>query len=75
MKANRIQQEICDVIRSQASFWKDSNDISSPTHLCDIDEELFSQLLDDVSDDDRYRLGRMLEKLYWFVREFDNKEE
>ena len=40
MKPNKQQKEICELIKSQASFWMSSNDIDSPTHLCDIDEEV-----------------------------------
>ena len=40
MKPNKKQKEICELIKSQASFWMSSNDIDSPTHLCDIDEEV-----------------------------------
>lgn len=42
MKANKIQNYLCDVILSQQSFWRNSNDITSPTHLNDIEEECFS---------------------------------
>lgn len=74
MKANKIQQYLCDVIHSQQNFWKHSNDITSPTHLCDIEEECFTQLDDLISDDDREELVEKLQDLYWFIRKFDNKE-
>jgi hypothetical protein len=74
MKANKIQQYICDVIHSQADFWKHSNDITSPTHLVDIEEECFAQLDNLISDDDREELVEKLQDLYWFIRKFNNKE-
>jgi hypothetical protein len=74
MKANKIQQYICDVINSQANFWKHSNDITSPTHLVDIEEECFAQLDNLISDDDREELVEKLQDLYWFIRKFNNKE-
>lgn len=74
MKANKTQQYICDVIHSQADFWKHSNDITSPTHLVDIEEECFAQLDNLISDDDREELLEKLQDLYWFIRKFDNKE-
>ena len=52
MKANKIQQYLCDVIHSQQDFWKHSNDITSPTHLNDIEEECYTQLCDLISDGD-----------------------
>lgn len=73
MKANKIQQYICDVIHSQADFWKHSNDITSPTHLVDIEEECFAQL-DDLIYDDREEFEEKLKDLYWFIRKFDDKE-
>lgn len=73
MKANKIQQRLCDVIRSQQSFWRSSNDITSPTHLVDIEEECFTQLDDLISDDERNEFVEKLQDLYWFIRKFDDK--
>ena len=52
MKANKIQQYICDVIHSQVDFWKHSNDITSPTHLVDIEEECNAQFINLMEDED-----------------------
>ena len=71
MKANKIQQYLCDVILSQQSFWRNSNDITSPTHLTDIEEECYSQLCDLISDEDREEFEEKLKDLYWFIRKFD----
>ena len=68
MKANKIQQYICDVIASQANFWKNSNDITSPTHISDIEEECYAQLCNLVNDDIVSSLENKLIDLYWFVR-------
>lgn len=75
MKANKIQQYICDVIHSQADFWKHSNDITSHTHLVDIGEECFAQLDNLISDDDREDLVEKLQDLYWFIRKFTIKNK
>lgn len=40
MKSSDKQKEICDLIIEQANFWKNSNDINSPTHGCDIHESI-----------------------------------
>lgn len=40
MKPNRVQQHICDFIIEQITWWRDSNDINSPTHLCDLESRL-----------------------------------
>lgn len=74
MKANKIQQHICNVIHSQEDFWKHSNDITSPTHLVDIEEECFAQLDNLICNDDRKEFEEKLKDLYWFIRKFDDKE-
>lgn len=71
MKANKIQQSFCDIIYSQGGFWKRSNDITSPTHLNDIEEECYTQLWDLISDEDRKEFEDKLKDLYWFIRKFD----
>lgn len=73
MKANKIQQYLCDVINSQQSFWKQSNDITSPTHLVNIEEECFAQLYYLISEEEREEFENKLKDLYWFIRKFDNK--
>lgn len=74
MKANKIQQYICDVIHSQAGFWKHSNDITSPTHLVDIEEECYAQLGNLINDEEEDELIFKLKELYWYIRKFDDKE-
>ena len=71
MKANKIQQYLCDVIHSQQSFWRNSNDITSPTHINDIEEECYAQLYNLISDEDREEFEEKLKDLYWFIRKFD----
>ena len=74
MKANNIQQCLCDVIQGQQSFWKNSNDITSPTHLVDIEEECNAQLYDILSEEEIEELANKLQDLYWFIRKFDDIE-
>ena len=74
MKASKIQQYLCDVIHSQEDFWKHSNDITSPTHLNDIEEECFAQLGNLISDNDREEFEEKLKDLYWFIRKFDENK-
>lgn len=73
MKANKIQSYICDMIHSQQDFWKHSNDITSPTHLVDIEEECYAQLSELLSDKELKEFEEKLKDLYWFIRKFDNK--
>ena len=73
MKVNKIQQYICDVICSQQNFWRHSNDITSPTHLGDIEEECNAQFINLLEEEEIKELEDKLTDLYWFVRKFDNK--
>lgn len=47
MKTNRLQQHICDFIIEQVEWWRDSNDINSPTHFSDLESRL-----DDLVEDE-----------------------
>lgn len=71
MIANLMQRCLCDVIHSQVGFWKNSNDITSPTHLVDIEEECFAHLSDLLTDKERLEFVDKLQDLYLFIRKFD----
>ncbi len=73
MKANKIQQYLCDTIMCQQSVWRNSSDITSPTHLCNIEEECYAQFCNLISNEDRIELENKLKDLYWFIRKFDTK--
>lgn len=69
MKTTEIQKKICKVVKLQSEFWTESNDLESPTHLCDIDECVGSLSLDDIITDDQSReLGDLLKSIYFFIR-------
>lgn len=74
MKPNKIQQEICDVIKDQASFWKITNDITSPTHLSDMYMDVHLNL-NELPEETMDKFEELLKNLYWFVRKFDTKTE
>lgn len=48
MKPTPRQLLLLEEIQNQANFWTNTNDISSPTHYCDIEEEVKKLELDDV---------------------------
>jgi len=73
MKPSEIQKYLCDIIRSQVNYWKYTNDITSPTHTSDIEEDCL-ELEDIISDEKIVALEHLLKELYWFIREFDSKE-
>lgn len=69
MKATDRQKDIIKVVELQAQFWNDSNDLDSPTHLCDIDEMVNNLSFDNIlSDEDSKELGEILQNLYFFIR-------
>lgn len=47
METNRIQKHICNFILDQVTWWRDSNDIDSPTHTCDLECRI-----DDIVEDE-----------------------
>lgn len=65
MKPNKQQKEICETIKSQASFWMNSNNIDFPTHVCDIDEEVSNLELDEEMESE---LSFALKELYYIVK-------
>ena len=65
MKPNEQQKMICGLIKSQASFWMNTNDIDSPTHLCDIDEEVANL---ELEEDMESELSFAVKELYRIVK-------
>lgn len=67
MTPNDKQKEIASLIRRQASFWTSTNDINSPTHYSDLDNDVDDiDWLNEAGKDD---LKDILLSLYLFVRE------
>jgi hypothetical protein len=66
MKSSQKQKELCSFIMSQASFWSNTNDIDSPTHISDIEEEINN--IEWLSDYDRIDLMDKVQDLYFFIR-------
>lgn len=71
MKATDKQKQICDLVIQQASFWKSSNDIDSPTHYCDNSESVRSL---ELSEEDEEDLTNFLDNLLNFVKERNDTE-
>ena len=72
MKPNESQITVIKSIESTLSFWEGTNDINSPTHECDIDEFLFAECEEILTDDQRYRLSRVLIKALNIIRELND---
>ena len=66
MKSSQKQKELCKFIRSQASFWANTNDIDSPTHISDIEEEINN--IEWLNDYERIDLMDKVQDLYFFIK-------
>lgn len=62
MKTNRVQQHICDFIIEQVDWWRDSNDIDSPTHLSELESRL-NDLVEDEGWIDGTQAHELLNRL------------
>ena len=62
MKPTKLQKKICELIKSQASFWMNTNDINSPTHYNDIEEGV--EDIDELSEEEKEELLFALRNLY-----------
>jgi len=72
MKPTKAQLEVINFIKDQVNFWEGTNDLSSPTHLCDIDECL--NALEDTIDLPEHRKDRLrdlMQYLYYFIKNTD----
>lgn len=66
MKPSEKQKKICELIKSQASFWMNTNDIYSPTHYNDIEEEVDN--IDFLCDEAKEQLIDALSTLYHLIK-------
>lgn len=66
MKANEKQIEACHIISDQVSFWEHTNDITSSTHFCDIEESV--NMSEVLSESESAELTTLLILLYKFVK-------
>jgi hypothetical protein len=48
MKPTPRQQKLIEEVLNQAHFWMNTNDLDSPTHYCDIEEEMNKLEWDEV---------------------------
>lgn len=71
MEATEFQRRICNKIKRQVDYWSWTNDITSPTHISDIREELRTEFMDDMTDEEIDQLIFRIESLYHFIRKFD----
>jgi len=69
MKPNKKQLLVGKIIEQQARFWQSTNDITSPTHTCDIGEFISNEVVfGNLLDEEAAELEEKLIDLYFFVR-------
>jgi hypothetical protein len=70
MKPTLKQLKVIEFLEQQLKFWKNSNDIGSPTHIGDINE--FSQYLkDDFSIEEVLSVEILTTELYLSITEIE----
>jgi hypothetical protein len=68
MKPTKTQKTVIDAIIDQLKFWRDTNDINSPTHYSDMDECYWSDLEDCLSEEEIEELKAETCNLFQFIK-------
>jgi len=66
MKPTENQQKLAELVKGQAEFWIETNDISSPTHLCDLEQDIDE--IEFLSEDEKSKFCDMLLGILNFIR-------
>lgn len=66
-KPNENQIEILDYVSSQINYWKRTNDINSPTHQGDMEEEMW-KIEELLSDDQKEKILESLNNLLTTIK-------
>lgn len=70
MKPSSKQLKVIEFLEQQLKFWKNTNDIGSPTHIGDISE--FSRNMDDIfSEDEIKNIDILTTELYLSITEIE----
>lgn len=70
MKPTVLQTKVIELCEGQLAFWKGTNDISSPTHFCDIDSDFDNfSINNNISEEKLWSVKKSLEKLLKDIRD------
>jgi hypothetical protein len=70
MKPTAKQLKVIEFLEQQLKFWKNTNDIGSPTHIGDISE--FSRNMDDIFSEDEIKdIDILTTELYLSITELE----
>lgn len=69
MKPTPGQIKLAQYIESQASWWQTTNDIRSPTHYCDISNDLADLVFEEViTEEEAKEIEKTMEVLYELIK-------
>ena len=68
MKPTNTQKAVINSIIGQLQFWRDTNDIDSPTHYVDMEECYLSSLEDCLSEKEIEELETETCNLFQFIK-------
>ena len=68
MKPTKTQKAVIDAVIDQLQFWRSTNDIDSPTHYCDMDENYAASLDDCLSEEEIEELTSETCNLFQFIK-------
>jgi hypothetical protein len=71
MKPTTKQIKVIEFLEQQLKFWKNSNDIGSPTHIGDISEFSTANLYDVFSEDEIKDVDILTTELYLSITEIE----
>jgi len=71
MKPTTKQLKVIEFLEQQLKFWKNTNDISSPTHVGDISEFSRANLYDSFSEDEIKDIDILTTELYLSITEIE----
>lgn len=66
MKPTETQQKLAEIVKGHSSFWMSTNDISSPTHICDLGNEI--DALEFLSEGEKSEFCDMLLGILDFIK-------
>lgn len=68
MKPTEKQKKACDAIIQEISWWRDSNDIDSPTHYSDMEDCLRADLDDIISEEEICDIEDCLRTIFGIIK-------
>ena len=73
MKPTELQKKVCEHIITEVKYWMNSNDITSPTHYSDLNDCLFIELEDDLTEYQITELEINLRSLLNLIKNIEKK--